>query len=225
MFHPSSARHTHVAKVLHSCNNALVQYSNLGLRERQRIDTLKSLRTAAVELVRENGLIDTTVAEIADRAGVSRRTFFNYYACKEDAVLGAGPANIPDDLVDDFLNAPPGPDRLTRAVDLVIAVAASIRQGGGLHADHRELVITYPQLAERMQQHGASAQEQLSTNIIERFHDAGPDAVNKARATIMLAGTVLRFAYKSDPDVLDNPDSPALAEAVSVFRKSFKDLL
>lgn len=186
---------------------------------------MRSLRTAAVELVREHGLVDTTVAEIADRAGVSRRTFFNYYACKEDAVLGAGPASIPAEPLAEFLNAPPGPDRLTRAIDLVIAMASSIRQTGGLHADHRELVKKYPQLAERMQFHGTTSQELLISEIIARFGDENPDAVNDARACIMLAGTVIRFAYKKDPDVLDNPDSPALVEAGAVFRRTIKDLL
>ncbi|MBY4571171.1 MULTISPECIES: TetR/AcrR family transcriptional regulator [Gordonia] len=200
--------------------------SELGLRERQRLETLRALRTAAVELVGENGLHDTTVAEIADRAGVSRRTFFNYYACKEDAVLGAVPPTVPDQALKDFVEAGPGPDRLDRAVDLVMAVAKSIRQGGGPHSDHRELIRRFPELVERMQQHGTAAQELLSSVITEQIGErAGPESVDDARALIMLAGAVLRFAYKKDPEVLDNPDSPALADAGAVFRRTIKDLL
>ncbi|EGD57128.1 TetR/AcrR family transcriptional regulator [Gordonia neofelifaecis] len=202
-----------------------MQNTEPGLRERQRVETLRALRTAAVDLVCENGLSDTTVAEIADRAGVSRRTFFNYYACKEDAVLGAGPPTIPERALKEFVDAAPGPDRLDRAVSLVIAVAASIRQAGGPHSDHRELVRKHPALIERMQQHGTAAQELLTSVIAEQIGErAGPDAVDDARALIMLAGTVLRFAYQKDPDVLDNPDAPALTEAGAVFRRTIKEL-
>ena len=39
-------------------------------------------------LAREGGLAAATVEAITERAGVSRRTFFNYYPTKEDALLG-----------------------------------------------------------------------------------------------------------------------------------------
>ncbi|ALG86879.1 TetR family transcriptional regulator [Gordonia phthalatica] len=196
----------------------------MGLRERQRLETLRTLRAAAVELVRDNGLTETTVAEIADRAGVSRRTFFNYYACKEDAVLGAGTPSVPEEPLVEFLETPPGPARLDRAVDLILAVAATIRQAGERHVDHAELVAKYPQLTERMQQHGTSAQESLSAAIALHLADAPAAEVEGARALVLLAGTVLRFAYRTDPDVFDNPDSPALAHAADVFRRTIKEL-
>lgn len=58
------------------------------LRERRRERTWNSIHEAAVDLVKKNGLKQTTTDEIAERAGISARTFFNYFATKEDAVLG-----------------------------------------------------------------------------------------------------------------------------------------
>ncbi|MBM7367001.1 TetR/AcrR family transcriptional regulator [Gordonia hydrophobica] len=196
----------------------------MGLRERQRLQTLRTLRAAAVDLVREQGLTETTIAEIADRAGVSRRTFFNYYACKEDAVLGAGAPTVPAGPLDEFLQTPTGPERLDRAIALLLAVAASIRQAGARHVDHARLVEEYPQLTDRMRQHGLAAQESLDHALTEQLADAPPDDLDTARAQIQMAGAVLHFAYKSDPDVFDNPASPALAKALEVFRRTIKEL-
>lgn len=60
----------------------------LGLRDRKRIETRLRIETAAVEIVTAEGLDGATVDMISDRAGISPRTFFNYFDSKEDAILG-----------------------------------------------------------------------------------------------------------------------------------------
>jgi AcrR family transcriptional regulator len=59
------------------------------LRERKKAATRQSLHDAALRLAMAGGLDSVTVEDIADEAGVSRRTFSNYFANKEDAVLHA----------------------------------------------------------------------------------------------------------------------------------------
>ena len=51
--------------------------------------TADRLKQAAYELFFERSFADVTVAEIADRAGVSRRTFFRHFDTKEDVVFTA----------------------------------------------------------------------------------------------------------------------------------------
>ena len=59
------------------------------LRERKKAATRQSLHEAALRLAVADGLDSVTVEDIADEVGVSRRTFSNYFANKEDAVLHA----------------------------------------------------------------------------------------------------------------------------------------
>jgi AcrR family transcriptional regulator len=65
-----------------------VEFSADGLRERRRAETVSILVRLARTATAEHGLHGFTVEELCERAGVSRRTFFNYFASKEDAVLG-----------------------------------------------------------------------------------------------------------------------------------------
>jgi AcrR family transcriptional regulator len=58
----------------------------LGLRERKKLGTRWALSDAALELALERGLDNVTREDIANRAGVSLRTFNNYFAGKYEAV-------------------------------------------------------------------------------------------------------------------------------------------
>jgi AcrR family transcriptional regulator len=57
-----------------------------GLRERKKADTRRALSDAAMELAFAHGLDNVTREDIASRAGVSLRTFTNYFAGKYEAV-------------------------------------------------------------------------------------------------------------------------------------------
>jgi len=63
------------------------------------------LQQAAIELFAERGFDATTVADIADRAGVTERTFFRHYADKRE-VLFAGEAGLQSTFVDAVVQAP-----------------------------------------------------------------------------------------------------------------------
>jgi AcrR family transcriptional regulator len=57
-----------------------------GLRERKKLATRKALGMAAMRLAVERGLDNVHVDDIADRAGVSPRTFNNYFSSKYEAI-------------------------------------------------------------------------------------------------------------------------------------------
>ena len=51
-------------------------------------DARERLETAALDLFTENGYEETTVAQIADRAGLNRATFFRHFADKREVLFG-----------------------------------------------------------------------------------------------------------------------------------------
>jgi AcrR family transcriptional regulator len=88
------------------------------------------LRKAALELYFERGFEQTTVADIAERAGLTGRTFFRYFADKRE-VLFSGSERLQQTMVDALGNAPPH-------ATAIEAVAAALDATIGFFADNRE---------------------------------------------------------------------------------------
>ena len=59
----------------------------LSLRERKKLQTARALRIAAIKLFSERGFDNVSIMQIAEEAGVSKMTVFNYFPSKEDLLL------------------------------------------------------------------------------------------------------------------------------------------
>lgn len=59
----------------------------MGLRQRQRIQLRREISQAGIRLFVEKGFQNTTVDEIVEPLGISRRTFFRHFATKEDVLF------------------------------------------------------------------------------------------------------------------------------------------
>lgn len=64
----------------------------LPLRQRRRLETAREIQRATLALAVAHGLEHVTTEAIAEAAGISTRTFFNYYTNKEAASVGIPPA-------------------------------------------------------------------------------------------------------------------------------------
>jgi AcrR family transcriptional regulator len=71
-------------------DSTTAQTASAGLRERKKLATKHALAVAARRLAVERGLENVRVEDIAGAVNVSRRTFTNYFACKEEAIASLG---------------------------------------------------------------------------------------------------------------------------------------
>ncbi|MEZ5209518.1 MULTISPECIES: TetR/AcrR family transcriptional regulator [unclassified Gordonia (in: high G+C Gram-positive bacteria)] len=207
-----------------------MQETTTSPREQKRAETLRRIHDAAVELTLRDGLAAATVSDIAERAGVSRRTFFNYFPTKEDAVLGISEPRIPPHALESFLHpAPPagddaGADRFAQALELTVTTLASV--GPRPSQDIAVIVGRYPELINRIRSHRDATQQLLVDALTERLaqQHSPASAADSARALILLSGAVLRFAHGDDPGPFDDPDPAAVKNAMTAFRNALKDL-
>ena len=106
------------------------------------------LEQAALELYIERGFEQTTVAEIAKRAGLTERTFFRHFADKRE-VLFSGAGGLQDLLVSAVADAPDSTAPIN-AVAAALAAAGALLQERRESARQRQAVIAaHAELQER----------------------------------------------------------------------------
>ena len=88
------------------------------LRDRKREQTRRALAGAAYAIVRDGGVDAVTADAVAERAGVSRRTFFNYFPSVE-SVLTASVADFFEALSNRLTERPTDEDVLTSVLAVV----------------------------------------------------------------------------------------------------------
>jgi len=111
-------------------------------------DARARLQESALALYGERGYEETTVAEIAERAGLTKRTFFRYFADKREVLFG-GSAALRELLVGKVAGAAEG----TTPIE---AVAAAVEATSDMFEDRRAfsrqrsaLIASHPELKER----------------------------------------------------------------------------
>jgi AcrR family transcriptional regulator len=122
-----------------------------GLRERKKQRTRGALIDAAFTLFDRKGFDATTIDEIADAVDVSPRTFFRYFASKEEVALSLLDEQI-DVLVDVLATRPADEPVLTALHQAFVEVVHGCETGAnGFDTDRYEtmqrLVATSPALA------------------------------------------------------------------------------
>lgn len=101
-----------------------------------------------MELFGERGFEQTTVAEIAARAGLTERTFFRHYADKREVLFG-GSSGFVELLAQSVADAPPDAAPID-AIAAALATAGELFAGRLDHARQRQRIIdAHPDLQER----------------------------------------------------------------------------
>jgi AcrR family transcriptional regulator len=120
-----------------------------GLRERKKAARREALIDATHRLVERDGLDAVTVDAICEEAGVSSRTFFNYFESKDDAVLGHAPWPVAPVAAARFAEGGPSGDLLTDLEELLASVITHPPLGHERFRKALELAAGEPRLLAR----------------------------------------------------------------------------
>ena len=139
-----------------------------GLRERKKVETYRRLATAARELAMAKGLEAVTVEDIAAAADVSPRTFFNYFANKEDAIVGVDPSAL-DDVRVQLIDRPPKESPLQALRAVLAPSSEELAEVAYRWTMRTQLVCRYPSLTPRHLAGLAKVETALSSALAERL--------------------------------------------------------
>lgn len=170
----------------------------MDLRQRRKIETTRLIHEAAVQLARERGVAAVTVEAICESAGVSQRTFFNYFAFKE-AVFVFPPPPLPEEAVARFVNGKG--DLLYELIDVFVAQAGEMSQTRWIGPLMMEIAEAHPRLMPLQMAEFQKFEGQLQRLIAGRLGAEPDDARAMALAGAMTGATRATFdRWGSDAD-------------------------
>jgi AcrR family transcriptional regulator len=140
-----------------------------GLRERKKQATREALREAALRLAVERGPDQVRVEDIAEAAGVSPRTYNNYFASREQAIVAAVTAGREARVAAAVADRPAG-TRLAEAV--TEAVVEQYTNTGERELEALLLITTRTALRDAFLDTAAGIERPLAAEIGERLGDA-----------------------------------------------------
>jgi len=159
-------------------------------------DAADRLRGVALDLFLERGYDAVSVEEIAERAGLTRRTFSRHYADKRD-VLFAGSERLPELVRRSVAATDPGLAPFAAAVEGLAEVGSVLAGLAHRSADRRTVIAGSPELRERERTKAAAVAEALAVALADR-------GCEEARAALLgeLGAVVLHTAldaWTADP--------------------------
>ncbi|KAF2779863.1 TetR/AcrR family transcriptional regulator [Streptomyces sp. OM5714] len=162
-----------------------------GLRERKKQATREALRAAALRLAMEHGPDRVRVEDIAEAAGVSPRTYNNYFASREQAIVSAVTAGR-EARIAAAVAARPEEVRLAEAVtEAVVEQYTDAGEGG-----HEALlfITTRPALRHAFLDSTAGIEPPLTAVIAESLTGTGAPTARVLAASVAAA---VRIALES----------------------------
>lgn len=161
-----------------------------GLRERKKQATREALRTAALRLALEQGPENVRVYDIAEAAGVSPRTYNNYFSSREQAIIAAVTAERESRIAAAVVERPADVSLADAVIDAVIEQYTD----PGDHArDVLLMITTSPALQACYADQAVTIQEPLAEALVERT-----DGMDRLTAQVLAAsvGAAVKVALE-----------------------------
>jgi AcrR family transcriptional regulator len=167
-------------------------------------DSRDRLEHAALALYGERGFERTTVAEIAERAGLTERTFFRHFADKREVLFG-GAGALQELLVGTVANAPDSVAPIDAVAAGLEAAAAQLQERREFARQRQRVVAASAELRERELFKLASWSAALADTLRRRGVE-GPDASLTAEVGI----AIFRIAFDRWIDDTNRQEFPRL---------------
>lgn len=181
----------------------------MSLRDRKKRQTRRALVRAALQLVADHGLENVTVEDISRAADVAPRTFFNYFAAKEDALVGPDPESGPR-IRAGIVAAPADRTPMAALSEALHAEITELASDHKLWTLHITVLEQHPALLAKAFAGGAEAERHIVAGIAERTGTAETDAyplMLAAAASAAFRVALTRWSALAEPpplaDLLD----------------------
>jgi AcrR family transcriptional regulator len=181
-----------------------------GLRERKKARTSQALEDAALELFSTKGFDATTIEEIADAVEVSPRTFFRYFASKEE-VLFAKDAGRERGLAAFLAARPTGESLLEKLRAALLGWAEDYEQDRPRMLRHAKVALGTPSLKAAGLAHWRAQEDVVLAAVLAA--DPGTDE-RETRLVVAVSFAAMRVtveAWLADGGAGDLPGLAAAA--------------
>ncbi|MBB4967015.1 TetR/AcrR family transcriptional regulator [Saccharothrix violaceirubra] len=171
----------------------------LGLRERKKAATRQAIHEAAVHLALELGPERVTVDLVADAAQVSRRTFSNYFANKEEAIFHADHTRLRR-LVALVAARPAGESARAALAGAARELVAESPHSDPVWVAQRRLLRGHPSLAAHQVAAYAVFERDLTSAVATRLPDPDPLRSRVLAVTFLAALRAAAHVWLDHPD-------------------------
>ncbi len=184
----------------------------------RRAATAAQLTSLARRWTAERGLSGFTIEQLCDEVGISRRTFFNYFPSKDEAVLGVDEGEEVERLAARFLEL--GSRGWTAVLEDLVTLAGDMSEQLGISVEqHTEFISALgrePRLLARALGMNREREQQLAELVAER--EGVPTSDTRVRATIALFATLMRTSVESLLDAGNADLRAALTTSLAAVR-------
>jgi AcrR family transcriptional regulator len=169
------------------------------------------LETAALDLFVENGYDETTVAQIADRAGLNRATFFRHFADKREVLFGG--EDVLSGLFADAVRAASPDATLIECLQAALAAAEVVMTPHRRATAARRVLVVAAN--SELQERGLLKHARIANSITAALRERGADELTaRLGAEVgMLAFSIALGQWLEAND--DEPFPPFAAAALS----------
>lgn len=155
--------------------------------------TQERLRQAALELYGQYGYDNVTVTQIAERAGITRRSYFRYFPDKRE-VMFAGSERLPAAVTEAVLAAAETESPLATVLDALSDVGTRLVQHVDHAAERRDVIDTSAELQERERTKLAAVTTAIREALTRRDVDPGEAKLVAQVATLVFDDAFGRWA-------------------------------